>query len=313
MNLKNKTIIISLFLGIAVLFSTIYAYNYFNTENNKLKAVILEKENSLKLQKVAYQDTLKYYHLLENIQVLLLERKNEDALELFSQLDKRFIKIALDSSITHFVYSLKKDSTYNDSISQVMIALKRNLMLSNIALNRNKENISTQKGSIDSLEQKLITTVLYANQQQLLNTQLKEEIEQVKASYGKLTFKTEDGKEVLYYGEIVEGKAGGYGIGIFDGKSIYEGEWKNGVRHGIGKYKWKNEDTYEGQYVKGKRQGFGKYTFATGERYEGEWENDLRNGKGKLYDKEGKVLIEGKWIADKYDKNSNPKKDNAMK
>ena len=114
-----------------------------------------------------------------------------------------------------------------------------------------------------------------------------------------ITFNSIKGNKIHYLGEVVDEKANGGGIGIWSTGSIYKGQWRNNLQHGTGIYEWVDGQKYDGNYVNGKRQGKGKYIWPSGERYDGEWNNDKRNGLGKLYDIDGNIQFEGKWIDDK--------------
>lgn len=127
-------------------------------------------------------------------------------------------------------------------------------------------------------------------------------LDSLKETAGELHFQNEDGAKVDYYGELEGKQAEGHGIAIFNDRGLYEGEWKDNQRHGKGKYIWHNGDRYEGEFVKGKRSGQGTYYFASGERYEGAWENDYRHGEGKFYNKKGKLLLQGHWENDVFQK-----------
>ncbi|SFE96225.1 MORN repeat-containing protein [Thermoflexibacter ruber] len=113
-----------------------------------------------------------------------------------------------------------------------------------------------------------------------------------------LRFKNSKGKQVIYLGEVANGKANGQGIGILETGAIYEGSWKNNFREGKGIYQWADGEKYEGEFVKDERNAFGIYFWKNGERYEGYWRNDKRHGKGKVLDKNGKEKLNGEWKDD---------------
>lgn len=113
-----------------------------------------------------------------------------------------------------------------------------------------------------------------------------------------LKFQSTKGKDVIYLGEVKEGKANGEGIGIFSSGGMYEGYWSNNLRHGRGIYQWKDGEKYEGGFKEDKRNGFGIYFWKNGEKYEGYWNNDKRHGKGKIIDKSGKEKVSGEWEND---------------
>jgi len=117
---------------------------------------------------------------------------------------------------------------------------------------------------------------------------------------GRLTFYNINGTKVDYFGEVLNGKANGQGIGKHATGSVYDGEWKDNLKHGKGTFRWVEGEVYEGQFVNGKREGEGTYVWNNGNKYEGEWQNDKRSGIGILYDKDNKVLFQGNWQKDEF-------------
>lgn len=115
-----------------------------------------------------------------------------------------------------------------------------------------------------------------------------------------LRFRTGEGNEVYYVGELRNGKAHGQGVAILSTGSRYRGEWRSNQKHGEGIFTWSDEAYYEGQYENDQRSGRGTYHFPDGSRYEGEWRGDLRHGRGKYFNKKGKLAAEGRWEADEF-------------
>lgn len=112
------------------------------------------------------------------------------------------------------------------------------------------------------------------------------------------------GNEIYYIGEKKEGKANGYGVGLWKKGGRYEGLWINNNRHGQGKYYWADGEFYDGEFLMDKREGFGKYVWKNGGYFIGYWKADQRHGEGILYEKNGKVRLQGTWSNDQYVKNS---------
>lgn len=110
------------------------------------------------------------------------------------------------------------------------------------------------------------------------------------------------GELVNYLGEIQNGKANGRGVAVWKNGGTYQGEWKDNLREGRGAYTWYDGEKYIGEYAEDLRQGQGTYITKNGEKYEGGWRDDKREGEGKLYDKAGKLKLEGVWKADKLTK-----------
>jgi hypothetical protein len=117
---------------------------------------------------------------------------------------------------------------------------------------------------------------------------------------------TKGGNDILYFGEVKNGKANGYGVGLWFNGSTYEGYWKDNERNGTGTFEWKDGERYEGAYLDGKRHGFGIYTWKNGDQYKGFWEGDLRHGKGVVYTKDGKPLEAGNYVKDRLRQKENP-------
>lgn len=127
---------------------------------------------------------------------------------------------------------------------------------------------------------------------------VKEKMEKPEKTKEVLNIVSAKGKKVQYLGETENGKANGYGEGIFETGSVYKGYWKDNLRHGVGVFTWSDKEYYEGSFVEGKREGYGEYHWKNGEVYKGYWKNDMRHGKGSLYKKNGKLKKEGVWVND---------------
>jgi len=68
---------------------------------------------------------------------------------------------------------------------------------------------------------------------------------------------------------------------------VYYGQLKNGKPHGKGTMSWYQSKTYSGDWVDGKRTGLGKFVSkSTSEgietTYDGAWKNDQKSGNGSL-------------------------------
>ena len=115
-----------------------------------------------------------------------------------------------------------------------------------------------------------------------------------------LVFRTGEGNDVYYVGELRGGKAYGQGAAILSTGSRYRGGWRNNQKHGQGTFNWTDGAYYEGQYENDHRSGEGTYHFPDGSRYVGQWQNDLRHGQGTYYNKKGKAAARGKWEEDRF-------------
>ena len=113
-----------------------------------------------------------------------------------------------------------------------------------------------------------------------------------------LTFKSPQGNDIYYVGDVRGGKAEGNGVALFSTGSRYIGSWKDNKKHGNGRFLWKDGAYYEGEYLNNQRHGQGTYKFPDGSQYVGTWADDLRDGEGVFYDKKGKIVAQGVWRKD---------------
>ena len=273
-----------------------------------------------------YRDSIAYLEMLARAGEMLLDNNSDGAIEWYylaeqssrdsAQWGSRAVKyLDLQTSLMLYADSLQRNQT----------RLQNVIMQNRRYINSLRQEVEAQSQQADTLDRRLAEAISNIDKMLFNNEELQTEVaslseqldvyqEQIMAfqhSYGSLSF-TIDNKKVSYFGQLADGMASGYGIGIFDSKGIYEGEWQQNMRHGVGKYIWANGDFYEGNYVHGNREGFGIYTFATGEKYEGYWQNDLRDGAGVMLSKEGKKLLDGVWQADKFDR-SKIRKDTSQR
>ena len=113
-----------------------------------------------------------------------------------------------------------------------------------------------------------------------------------------LTFKSREGNEIYYVGEIKNGKANGNGVALLSTGSRYQGEWEDNRKDGVGEFHWNDGAWYEGEYVEDMRSGRGTYHFPDGSTFVGQWAEDVRNGEGVFYNAKGKVVTRGVWDKD---------------
>ena len=97
--------------------------------------------------------------------------------------------------------------------------------------------------------------------------------------------------EIIYEGELIDGKCDGKGKYIFETGDYYVGLFKNGLREGKGiQYYKNNKIQYEGMWKEDKRNGSGKYYYENEDYFIGFWKNNEKVGKGELYDKNGELI-----------------------
>jgi hypothetical protein len=80
------------------------------------------------------------------------------------------------------------------------------------------------------------------------------------------------GNKVNYTGQMTNGLAEGYGIGIFFEKSppfVFTGYISQGQINGSGEAVWVNGDSYSGMYQGGFKNGKGTFRWSDGSVYEG--------------------------------------------
>ena len=88
-----------------------------------------------------------------------------------------------------------------------------------------------------------------------------------------------------YIGQKKEGEEDGLGLFYWTDKTIYFGSWENGHRENWGMYMCP-----EGYWIR--NCDYGMY-------YVGDWKNGKKSGTGSVYDKNGKLIYDGKFLLDK--------------
>jgi hypothetical protein len=259
------------------------------------------KVNSMKKTGLLQKDSIEFFRTMESGLMFLAQKDYLQADSLFNYAKIHF-NIAYDYDFLNAMLSKGQDDfDLNDSFLISGEQMRKGLEIMRYKIKEQHKIIHQQNERIGSKSDSLF--YLQNSFDSLLTMKLKllKEWETNKKTVGKLLF-NKDKIDITYYGEIDEGKAKGHGMGVFSGKGVYIGYWENNFRHGKGKYTWANGDIYEGDFVHGVRSGYGIYSFVSGERYEGEWKNDLREGKGQFYSKEGKKLLDGDWLGDRFKK-----------
>lgn len=245
------------------------------------------------------QDSLWRYGLVESAYRFLLKNELDSARAFTRALDsleggKRWTSQLL-------VARLRRDSLhqvlaeFKGNVDSAVSRLQETEQLNGAALREIRLQMNWQEQQLKAMAA-LEDTVRYWKELQL---KTEAQLNKLNSKYARLDFQGSGGLSIRYFGEVLDGRAAGFGMGVVSNKGVYEGEWADNKRHGEGIYTWANGDRYEGQFVKGKKEGFGIYYFSSGERYEGDWKDDLREGWGRMYDKAGKLLLNGEWKADK--------------
>ena len=99
--------------------------------------------------------------------------------------------------------------------------------------------------------------------------------------HGRGTLYFNDGDK--YIGQFEKDVFHGQGTIYYTNGNIYEGQFQDGVQHGNGTEYYANGDKYVGQFEYSNINGIGEYFYANGDRYRGECKYGSRNGYGTLY------------------------------
>ena len=106
---------------------------------------------------------------------------------------------------------------------------------------------------------------------------------------------------------MAEGETAGYSRFTGTGGDNYAGQCApctegSTQRHGVGVLSWTDGELYAGQHLAGgpggMKHGHGVYIITTGQMYEGEFTADRRNGYGVMWDENGRVAFQGRWLND---------------
>mgnify|MGYP001266252789 CR=1 FL=1 len=197
----------------------------------------------------------------------------------------------LTKKYTDFQTSLQNSDAILQSQGQQIKQLKHNISDLESGNSKLNEILAECRESISVLESKI--------QSGSNNT----DIPTAKDNFRIMTIVNSKGNEIYYLGETNEGKANGFGAGLWKKGGHYNGMWKDNLRDGEGTYFWADGEHYEGEFKSDKRNGKGKYTWKNGIYYIGEWKEDKRHGAGVLYEKNGVVRLRGVWENDQFLKN----------
>ena len=101
-----------------------------------------------------------------------------------------------------------------------------------------------------------------------------------------------------YHGFYKRNQKWGKGVYEYADGSCYDGLWEYDQKNGHGEMRWPNGDCYIGNFKDGARNGFGEYIFRDGRKDIGQFVNGIMEGDGKRYDKEGKLIEDGRFVKD---------------
>ncbi|MFN2262281.1 MAG: hypothetical protein ABR595_09485 [Psychroflexus sp.] len=274
---------VTFFLLITIVPSLIWLMTKNNSESglNKLKNEISKKETEINLLN----------QILEADGVWIYDRDLENAIKNLKSIDNNSKSETIQNRIAALQKLEKEFDSDSNSVEQYRYQIQsQEKSLEKFEMERDSlRNILTSDlDSIKNYSDSLVQVIAQKNQA----LARKDDIQVI-------SFKSENGDEVHYLGEVKNGKANGGGIGIWRTGSIYRGKWKNNKRHGTGTFEWADGQKYEGDFENDDRTGVGTYYWPSGERYEGEFKNNRREGFGTLFDPDGNISFEGEWKDDK--------------
>ncbi len=230
-------------------------------------------------------------------QTLLVEKETKDTLAVYFENIYKAQYYFLQNRDSLTFEFLKPYKTLPDSIRRQFQRTQETKITNPIVTKTVKKRESKEnKIEINSNENALAEISRIQEELALVKAELK----QLKTPKPLLDLISTKGVKFQYFGQTKNGKADGFGIGLFESGSIYKGFWKENIRHGDGVFTWKDGEHYEGKFVNDKRQGEGNYFWKNGEIFKGQWSDDKRNGRGKLFKKNGTLKKEGIWVNDQY-------------
>ncbi len=230
-------------------------------------------------------------------QTLLLEKEQKDTLaDYFENIYKAQYYFLQNKDSLSFEF-LKPYQTLPDSIRKQFQRTREPKISSPIVTSYSKKKESVENTIEKNNTENGLDKISIIQEELAL---VKAELKQLKTPKPLLDLISTKGVKFQYFGQTKNGKADGFGIGLFESGSIYKGFWKENIRHGDGVFTWKDGEHYEGKYVNDKRQGEGSYFWKNGEIFKGQWSEDKRNGQGKLFKKNGSLKKEGIWIDDQF-------------
>ncbi len=266
----------------------LFIWSFLNTQ--KLQSVINEERVVVDSLRNENEFSTKW---IEADGIFLLTENYAEAKEAYNQLLENANKedsLALTNRIKH-IQQLQQKPKGDNVAQQYETIFKQNTAvidslksIINLRSSNNSSRTDSLLRKIQSLSAEIATKNTALNKKQLIQV---------------ITFKNDNGRTVHYLGEVINEKANGGGVGIWNTGSIYRGDWKDNMRHGKGTFEWVDGEKYVGDYRNDKRDGEGKYYWPSGERYEGEWRDDRRQGFGILFDPDGNIRFEGSWKDDK--------------
>lgn len=283
--MKNRILII-----VSCVLLVLAAFLYFSLRSYK------QEVEAVRQRTQATTDSLYYYRFKSIGDSLLAVEEIEGALEYFQKADSVVGQEELVNEKMKVIDAIRAKQSRMSSLRERVDQIQDERLLAERSLG---EEIKLRDSLMRLSHTEINILIMETEQLRDSLAQAFEEMQHIAESVGELEFETGDGTPVYYAGDIENGKANGYGYGLFGTGGIYAGEWKDNKRHGKGKYTWTDGSIYVGEYVDGRREGQGTYYFASGEKYVGEWDDNKRSGQGAMYGEEGELILSGTWEDDK--------------
>ncbi len=259
---------------------------------------IVQLARNTRIRKV--NEPKSFFVLKEKADQSLINNEFEEASKTYSQIAERYPKkIDLEQTldlVNQKKVAFQKSQELEDEIANYEMLIQK--IKQENQMSQSQYNDLVSEFDLDKQSGSAVQDSLYLEKERLERQMEQLQKDMIASKRDILDLKTPEGHDIKYIGQVVNGKANGFGFAIFARKGFYEGDWKNNLRHGQGIYFWQNGDKYEGEFADGKRNGKGTYFFEGGEKYIGEWKDNLRHGYGKMYNKKGKLAYEGQWEKD---------------
>lgn len=295
-NMKNTYLVISIIIILTLSIILINQNRSLKTINAKIDALENSNQNDILFEFEQHKSSLLN---------LVLTNNYEAAISLIDSLNPNDTSSELSQTKKNILAFI------NEFDQQIELSQQNRLLYGQIeeyneSLIEKEDSVISLSVNVEILQSQLKSLAeSYGDLEKQLRNQIKEEQEkytEALSSRSVLRFRTAGGKDILYFGETKDGKASGYGVGLWTDGSTYEGFWVNNMRNGTGTQEWKDGELYEGAYKNDRREGFGIYTWSNGEQYKGGWKNDLRQGKGIVFDKNGEPIQAGEFDNDRLKK-----------
>ena len=206
----------------------------------------------------------------------------------------------------------REEAAARDSLQSLLGYYQRVRQTDNATINNQQQRIMELQKNVEILsESKQALEQFYALQLAYRDSAIAAQLEKIEGQAAQiaeleqkaetkqvLKFKSPSNVDIIYMGEVKNGKANGYGAGLWANGIAYTGYWKDGEKHGLGLYEYPNGEKFEGTFVNNKRHGFGTYYWKNGDYYKGFWEEDLRHGEGFIINTKGQIVQSGIWKKD---------------